>query len=301
MPVTYRQPTLDDQRTLFTIFIDAISDLGERQGNNPFSGPADPEFMSRMWEARRPLFEHCHHTAEFSWMAESDGEAIGYARTIRRGDERELTEFFVRPGSQSAGVGRELLSRAFPVEGAEHRTIIATTDVRAQARYLKTGVYPRFPIQYLSREPEAVTVDTDLTITPLSGAGADQAAMNAIDQAVLGHQREIDHGFFQQAREGFLYQRGAEVVGYGYLGRASGPFALLDPADYPAVLAHAETYAAQHGYTFGFEVPMINSHAVDHLMARGCELSPFVTLFMSNVPPHSKFDRYICVNPPFFY
>ena len=48
-------------------------------------------------------------------------------------------------------MGRELLTRGFPSEGATHRSIIATVDTRAQVLYIKAGVYPRFPIYYFGR------------------------------------------------------------------------------------------------------------------------------------------------------
>jgi len=78
---------------------------------------------------------------------------IGFSRSIVRGHVRELTELFVMPCQQSGGVGAELLSRAFPDEGAAYRAIIASSDARAQALYLKSGVYPRFPICYILTSP----------------------------------------------------------------------------------------------------------------------------------------------------
>ena len=77
-----------------------------------------------MWGFFRPLYDHLARTGEHFWIAERDGESIGYARSVLRDGVRELTEFFVLPGHQSAGLGRELLSRAFPTEGARHRVIV---------------------------------------------------------------------------------------------------------------------------------------------------------------------------------
>src|SRR6185295_12550360 len=113
-------------------------------------------------ERRRPLFEHLARSAEEFWIAEEAGDAIGYARSILRDNALELTEFFVLPGRQSAGVGRELLARAFPKDDVAHRSIIATTDARAQGRYLRAGVYPRFPIYYFGAPPRPVAEPSDL-------------------------------------------------------------------------------------------------------------------------------------------
>ncbi len=298
-PLTFRPGTLADSHTVFTIFQKAILDVSQRLGVMAITGGNDPAVLAQLWERRRPLFEHLARTAEHFWLAENDGQAIGYARSILRDGVRELTEFFVLPGRQSAGVGRELMARAFPVDGAQHRTIIATLDVRAQVRYLKAGVYSRFPIQYFSRPPEAATAATDLAFEPVNVSPETIDALGALDVALLGHRRDIDHAWLLADRQGYLYRRNGRPVGYGYVGHRSGPFALLDEGDFPAVLAHAETQAAARGDEFGVEIPSINRAAVDYLLSRGYQLDAFVALFMSDAP-FGQFEKYICTSPPFF-
>jgi GNAT superfamily N-acetyltransferase len=143
MAPTFRRGTLADSYAVYTVFVRSIEDFTRRMNMrvDEDSGP-----LEVWWERRRPLFEHLASTADQFWIAEEAGEPIGYARSILRDGTRELTEFFVLPASQSAGVGRELLSRAFPAQDARHRSIIATTDARAVGRYLRAGVYSRFPI-----------------------------------------------------------------------------------------------------------------------------------------------------------
>jgi hypothetical protein len=98
----------------------------------------------------------------------------------------------VLPEVQSANVGRELLARAFPLsDWVTNRSIIATTDLRAQARYLKAGVFPRFPIYYFWRQPESVVVATDLAFVKAEAAA--MTILGDIDEAILGFRREIDH------------------------------------------------------------------------------------------------------------
>jgi len=301
MSTTFRSGTLNDNYATYQVFQQSITDFGQRTGVMAITGGNDPDVLAGLWEHRRPLWEHLTNTAEQYWLAENDGQAIGYARTILRDGVRELTEFFVLPSQQSGGVGRELLARAFPSNGARHRVIIATLDVRAQARYLKAGVYPRFTIQYLSRQPEAVSVPTDLAVEPLSAPSEHLDVLATLDQAVLGHRRDVDHPWLGIERQRFIYRRNGQPVGYGYVGNKSGPFALLSDADFPAVLAHAETEAAAQGHTeFGVEVPMINRAAVGYLLERGYQLDPFIALFMCDAP-FGKFENYICTSPPFFF
>jgi GNAT superfamily N-acetyltransferase len=297
MPLTIRPATQADLYGTFRVFQAAILDLSQRQGVMGITGGSDPGVLAGLWESRRPLWEHLARTAAHFYVAEDDGQITGYARTIVRDGVQELTEFFVRPGQQSGGLGRELLARAFPLDGARHKVIVATTDVRAQVRYLKAGVYPRFPIQYFSRQPEATAAPGDLTVELIR---APSEALAALDLAVLGHRRDVDHTYLLSDRKGFLYRREGRPVGYGYVGQRSGPFALLDEGDFPFVLAHAESEAAAQGLAeFGVEAPMINRAAVDYLLARRYRLDPFVALFMSDVPL-GKFENYLCTSPPFF-
>ncbi|MCB9419263.1 MAG: GNAT family N-acetyltransferase [Ardenticatenaceae bacterium] len=299
MSIAFRRGTPDDSFAVFEVFVQAIMDLGQRTGIEVISGGAGPADREQMWGRRRPLFEHLAHTAESFWLAENEGEVVGYGRAILRDGIRELTEFFVLPGQQSAGVGRELLAKVFPRDGAKQRVIIATQDIRALSRYLKTGVYARFPIVYFSRKAESVEVASDLTFEKVTASAETLASLRQIDQSILQHRRDEDHAWLLTERQGYLYRRGKQVVGYGYLGQNTGPFAVLDPSDFPAVLAHAESDAAGAERNFGAEMPLINETAVDYLLGRGYQMDSFIALFLSD-EPFGQFDRYIFPSPPFF-
>lgn len=301
IPVTYRPGTDADSYTVFHIFEHSVADLLRRMGSTTPTSLADARALTRMWEERRSLYSHLARTADQFWVAEREGQVIGFSRSITRGEARELTELFVLPNQQSGGVGRELITRAFPEDkGATYRTIIATSDVRAQALYLKSGVYPRFPVYYFSRLPEAVEVASDLDFEPIRASVDSLNILGTLDEALIGHRRDEDHTWLLGDRQGYLYSRNNRAVGYGYLGSKNGPFAVLDAADYPAVLAHAESEAAQNGLDrFGVEVPMVNQAAVDYLLGRGFQVGTFVVMMMTN-NPFGHFDNYILTSPPFF-
>lgn len=197
------------------------------------------------------------------------------------------------------GIGRELLKRAFP-GGGERKSIIATTDARAQALYLKSGVYPRFPLYFFSRKPESVVMGSDLVIKSIQEIPAAQEILAGLDEEILGFRREADHSWLPSDRDGYLYFREGQSVGYGYLGIRNGPFALLNPDDFPAVLAHAESQAATQGrHEFGLELPMVNQAAVDYLLGRGFLIDSFVAI-MINDQPWAIFENYILTSPFFF-
>lgn len=293
-----RPGTLDDNHACAAVLVEAVNDLGRRNGSIDEGSALQ---LDEEWPRWRPFLEHIGRTAAEFWVAEgADGDLIGYARSIDRGGMFELTEFFVRPGIQSQGLGRDLLERAFPLGRGDLRLIIATTDIRALSRYLRAGVVPRFPVVTFtgaSRESDPVGGPD---IQPLD-LDADLDAVHAIDDAVLGHRREVDHRWFAEQREGYRYLRDGRVVGYGYVGPSdgsgTGPFAVLDPVDLPAVLSHAERRRHELGEAeTAFDVAMHNRIAVDHLLARGYRMDPFLTLICSS-EPFGNFDRYVFCAP----
>ena len=278
--IRIRPGTLDDNHACAAVLVDAINDLGRRHGSIEEGSALDLEVE---WPRWRPFMDHITRTAAEFWIAEgADGEAIGYARSIDRDGVFELTEFFVRPGTQSQGVGRELLERAFAPGRGDLRLIIATTDIRALSRYLRASVVPRFPVTTFTGPARDVPLASGLDVEPLD-LERDLPAVNAIDDAVLGHRREVDHRWFAAEREGHRYLRDGRVVGYGYVGLpdrgGNGPFAALDPSDLLGVMSHAERRRHELGATeASFEVALHNRTAIDHLLGRGYRMDAFMTL-----------------------
>jgi GNAT superfamily N-acetyltransferase len=298
MTVTYRKADIADSYNVFKVFLRSIMDYSERMNVQAITGGNDPAKLASIWEKRKPLFEFLARDASQFWVAERDGEILGYARTIEHDGLQELTEFFVSPNQQSAGVGSGLLSRAFADNGARYRTIIATLDERALYRYMKIGVYGRFMLKYFYRTAETVTVDTDLVVEPLD-LGPHLESINRMDKEIVGHARGSIHQWLADVRDGYVYKRNGKVVGYGYLGDGNGPFAVLDDDDFPAVLAHAESLMAEKGEEFGVSVPLVNKKAIDQLVARKYKIDSFSALLMSNVP-FGKFENYLTFAPEFF-
>lgn len=297
--ITYRRGTPADSYTVFEIFELTLTDLVQRLGSTEKTSSANPRALERMWAERRSLYEHLAHTAERFWIAERQGQAIAFARSILRDEVRQLTELFVLPGEQSSGLGRELIQRAFPLSGARLRSVIATADTRAQTLYLKMGLFPRFPIYYFGRKPEAIAVDTDLSFKPITSSPDHLDLIGRLDRRIIAHHRDEDHKWLIANRQGYLYYRDGQLVGYGYLGKRNGPFSLLEAADFPAILAHGESQAAENGHQeFGVEVPMINEVAVGYLLQRRFRIDSFVAMMMSNTP-FGQFENYIITSPPF--
>lgn len=299
-PVTYRRGMVDDSYDVFIIFEAALNDLFRRMGSDVKTSYDDPDELARMWQRRRSLYEHLAREAQEFWVAEKDGRIIGFSRAIVRDGVRELTELFMLPGEQSSGVGKQLLAQAMPDEGEAYRTIIASPDLPALALYMKAGVYPRFPVYYLGRKPEARHFSADFEIRPIEATPENLDALARLDKQILGRRRDAEHSWLLSDRQGYLYRRDGRPVGYGYAGLSNGPFALLDGQDYPTVLAHAEAVAAEAGRDhFGLEIPAANQTALSALLDRGYRIDDFVATFMSDAPI-GQFDKYVITSPPFF-
>src|SRR5262249_35913709 len=101
-------------------------------------------------------------------------------------------------------------------------------------------------------------------------------------------------------REGYLYQRGGEFVGYAFVGKeGAGPIGALAAEDLPSVLLHVESRAHALGAErLSLQVPGVNATAVRHLVGRGFQIDAWVNLLMSN-EPFGQFDRFLAFSPLF--
>jgi GNAT superfamily N-acetyltransferase len=297
--VRYRPLRPDDTWAAYAIFRRSLADLLTRQGQSwPWVEQDEAEWLQ--W---RPLFEHMEASADQAWGAEVDGQLVGYARSIRRADTRELTELFVLAEAQGRGVGRALLERAFPAAGARHRSIVATADPAALSRYLRQGFRSTSPVYAFEGRPTAAPAGPGgLTATPLADLPSDErlAGLATVDGVVLGTRRDADHAWLGERGHGWLLTRVGVPVGYAYSGRRQGPIATLDPGDMPAAIGLVERDALDASQEpVSLTVPLANAAATDYLLARGYRLDPF-TMHLLEDRPVIAADRYILTSPPFF-
>jgi len=297
--ISLRPGLPNDNYTCFKIYVEALFDLNYRGGHRDSSAPPQLSDYNTMWEDFGSLYAHLKNTGAYFWVAARDDELIGYARSTVREGVLELTEFFIRPNEQTQGVGRALLEHAFPRGQYQQSLIIATLDQRAQARYLKAGTYPITPVYTFGGTPHVNGVTTGLDFESIQAAPDTLETLAKIDTLILGHRRDEDHEWLLGNRQGYLYIRRGEVVGYGYEGRFNGPFALLDKNDYPTVLTHTENEAAAQEQDFGIDIPLANRAAVDHMLERGHRISPFIAMIMADTT-HAQFEKYILTSPQFF-
>jgi GNAT superfamily N-acetyltransferase len=292
--VVLRRGTPDDSRAAFELGIAAVRDLMARQ-NHPLTLDADA-----FWLVLQPYLSHlAAHAAEW-WIAEdpSDGTMLGHARSVERDGLFELSELFVRPGEQSAGLGKKLIEHAFPVGRGEVRLIIATNDVRALARYYAADTVARFGMASLAATPQPATDDVgDLEV--VRATPDDTSVVAELEKTVVGFARNDDYPWLFEQREGYLYRRRGRAVGFSFFSeRGLGPIAALEPADQRSILLHLEGRAHDCRLEeVNFQVPTINAVAMRHLLGRGFRIDAPFNVFMSN-RTFGQFDRFIAFAPP---
>lgn len=299
---TLRPGKASDTRAVYEVFRHAIAVVYHQFRITDTVETPTLESLEQEWQLWGGLYEHLARTAEQFWVAESGGRLVGYARSIRRDGMQELTELFIHPQAQSKGLGRELLQRAFGgVQGNGERCIIASADRRALVLYLKAGMAARFPIYTFYRAARAdVRVDSDLSFEPLAATTAELETLAQIDRTILGHRRDADHEWLRADRQGFICRRAWQAVGYGYVGAFDGPFALLDEADFPAILAQAERLTAQAGREeLAVDAPMVNQAAIRYLLGSGYQMGAFIAYLMSD-RSFGRFENYLMTSPIFF-
>ena len=275
----------------------AIHGYVQELGLAPKEEPLSAAKIKEAWHTGRSMDLYLNRIYDQFWVAEQHGNIVGIARSILIDDVQELTEFFVHPNNQVKGVGQALLERAFPKIEAKYRCIIATLNSNAQALYLRAGVYPRYPNGLFGRAPEQLPVTSSLAMVPMNDSSETLNILAAIDSEIVDHRRDSHHRFLMSDRQGFLYLRAGQAVGYGYVGTKSGPFALLDGADYADALTAAESKAASMGLLrFNLVVPLLNQAAVEHLLGRGYRMDPFHTRFMTDKQV-GNFANYIGTSP----
>jgi GNAT superfamily N-acetyltransferase len=140
----------------------------------------------------------------------ANGELIGYGRSVERDGFFELSELFVRPDRQSAGLGKVLLEKVFPWGRGEVRVIIATNDRRGLARYYGAGTVARFAMFSMTGQPRRTQAGT---LDVVSAGPADIDELAAIERAVVGYARCADYPWLLKHREVYKYQRAGRTVG----------------------------------------------------------------------------------------
>src|SRR6266700_3773722 len=183
-------------------------------------------------------------------VAEQDGTILAFAGAITRGSVTFLTDLFVRPETQSGGLGKTLLSHVLPQDQGV-RCTMSSTDPRAQALYIRLGMQPVFTHFNLLWQGHARQEQSPSDLEVVEGQAGDPALLQW-DAQVSGRARPVDHAFWmrQQQSVPLWFRRQGVTVGYAYVRLVAetaltppnwvvGPLGVSEPEDAKACVLAA--------------------------------------------------------------
>lgn len=159
------------------------------------------------------------------YVAEEQGRVLAFAAAITRDNVSFLTDLFVRPILQSARLGQTLLQHVLPPVEGHIRCTMSSTDPRAIALYIRSGMRPQWPnfCLRLDEPAPAERLSTDLEVVE---AEVGDPALLAWDACISGKRRPQDHAFWVEEQRGvpLWFRRSGETIGYGYARLGAGTF-----------------------------------------------------------------------------
>jgi GNAT superfamily N-acetyltransferase len=295
-PMSFRQARPDDMLGCARVFLRSASDLARRQGNLPPPVPARD--MAK-------ALSHLQTTDPRGFqVAVQDGRIVAFASTILRGNTHFLSMFWAVPSVQSKGVGRRLLTRAFeqpkPPASAV-RCVFASLDSRAQALYLKFGMWPRGMFYLIKGTPRrSPRPERPVELVQIGEIGKTSREMLAVaarfDRTFRTTRRDPDIRFVTTlpGARFFLVRVGRSTIGYAVAndkGRV-GPAGVIDPR-YSAGLAWAikEKVREMGAESIIITVPGVNAGALDVFFRAGLR-AEFFGAWMS-AKPIGSFESYL--------
>jgi GNAT superfamily N-acetyltransferase len=297
MAATIRPAGDDDLEAADALVVASINDLTERHGFGSIATQSPP-LLQRFSLRDDP---------EGLWVAEDEGEILGFGFSWTNEDLWFLAQLFVRPDRQADGLGGILMEKALAharMRGARSRALITFAFNRAsQGLYMRHGLYPVTPL-YVMSAPKAVVAarlkESPLSVETLELRDASSDWLAAIDRAALGASRAKHHAYMitEGGLKGFAFRAGAERVGYAYLGGDGhvGPIAASNARHLPdalgAALALACTTPSERVSAF---LPGLSSAVLDRALEAGLRIA--LPMLLMGDKLRTPWDRYCPRNP----
>jgi GNAT superfamily N-acetyltransferase len=273
MSIVYRPARAEDLGPAQELVVGSINDLAQRHG------------FGTLASVRPPLFQafSLQDDPAGLWVAEDDGQMLGYAFSWVRGELCFLAELFVAPGQQGSGIGGELLKRTTDHarrNGATTRALITFAfNTVSQGLYMRHGMFPKMPLYFVRVARETLRGRLQAPQRPPPPLTlADLPKLADIDKQVLGGSRDKHHRYLigDKTMKGVLLRAGDERIGYAYLGSDGhiGPLAVTQPhamgPALQAVLAMAFDSEASHISAF---IPGTSTAGLGTALAQGMRIS----------------------------
>jgi GNAT superfamily N-acetyltransferase len=223
--VDLRPTAAEDLPALYDVFRAAMEELFARQGLEAPGAPPEV-FVAQQGHVLRHDRERCH-------VAEQDGKVVGFVAALARGGDWFLSSLFVVPEHQGAGLGTELLERAWG-DFPRRRTLTDAVQPVSNGLYGRRGLIPSTPALHLGGSPTIHARDAPA----LEPAEPGPEALLTLDLAAYGFDRAVDHAYWAGSARCTVWLREGEPAAYAYVfpGGRIGPLAGRTPEDASAAL-----------------------------------------------------------------
>ena len=299
MAAIIRPARAEEMQTALQLVVRSINDLTERHGFGPMASARPADFQ---------LFS-LKDDPDGLWIAEADGEIVGFTFSWVNDDFWFLAELFISPARQGDGIGGALMARTFEhasKAGARNRALITFAfNTVSQGLYIKHGLFPRLPLYFFRAERASLKEragQEQLRAVEMANTAAHGELLARLDRSALGFSREKHHRFLRSdgTVKGVLLYRGEDCVGYAYLSASGhvGPVAVLQRDDMGAAFATALDLAAgSEAFHVSAFLPGVNDASLQIATARGMRIT-FPMVLMS-AEEFGDWQRYLPRNPGF--
>jgi len=299
VPIVFRAARAEELEKAEELVVCSINDLTERHGFGPMATLRPPDFQ---------LFS-LRDDPDGLWVAETDGEILGFAFSWVCGELWFLAELFVSPRHQGRAIGTELLKRTSEharKAGATNRALITFTfNIVSQGLYIRHGMFPRLP-NYFFNVARDVLIDhlqgEKLSCTYIQDTASHLNSLTQIDANALGISREKHHRYLlnDSTMKGiFLYERD-DCIGYAYVSSTGhvGPRAVVQRDAMGAAFTTPLNLAAKSGAS---QISAFLPGASDSTLSIAAEHGMRITFPMVLVSQREFGDwtRYLPRNPGF--
>jgi ribosomal protein S18 acetylase RimI-like enzyme len=297
MPLVYRPARAQELARAEELVAASINDLTVRHG------------FGKMASARPPHFQQfsLKDDPDGLWVAEDDGEMLGFAFGWICDRLWFLAELFVAPDQQGRGIGNELLSRtmehARKAEASERALITFAFNNVSQGLYIRHGLFPRVPLHLCSGPREAWRAgESDPGVEAAALTMSDLPDLAAIDAHALGLSREKHHRYLiaESGLKGFLFRAGSASIGYAYISGDGhvGPLAVSRPdAMAPVFTAALQRASEAGGARVSALIPGIAETALGIAVAH--EMRIVFPMMLMSARAFGDWSRYLPRNPGF--
>lgn len=301
MAILYRQAKPQDIDSASRVFAEAIDDLDRKHGF--FEGPTN-------LLPSNPVYDFMlSKVPKAFWVAEDDGEIVGYSISWVRASFWFLMDLFISPAHQGKGIGRSLIEKSLEswqdVKITNRALITLAYNPSSISLYTRFGMYPREPLYFARATPDVIRKHATRVLGKLEfevAASYRKVAtlLGRIDRKVLGFSLDWHHEFFFEVQRAkcLIFEKNGKPEGYAYVrenGRI-GPLALSQESSFEKAMSSTLVFAAdQDTENVLTLLPGSNERAISTMLQHGLRIvSPM--LFMS-AKPIGNWKNYLCYSP----